>query len=257
MNPAPALSDALPAANAKLATNENAPLFDPKKQKSMLNVFYDVKDSVRSTGQAINTVNPMHYAYQATEMLNQKTHVSGIVGYINVIHFVFFLLSCIFWALSWLCNILIGVIIAAIAAIIGFLFSLIPFIPIFIVIFLVGLVCQKLWDVVLTPIIEGLVTAYNGVIHQWNIVTDALRYIGFHVPMGRILGHDLGFDIGFKFLDLPHGTEASVNLVTFRKFILDILFFLIVKPFLRSTNGYIFRDNVADISVDEFNNAMG
>jgi hypothetical protein len=260
-------------------SGSNNPSFKPKKKTMLnkgLNAFHgatdalrDVKDTVRATGQAVNAVNPAHYAYLASKALSDGTYVSStnkrgtkilareIVGYINVIHFVFFLLSWIFWAVSWLSNIIIWVLILVITLIINIIGYLIAWSPAFIVFFLIGLVCQKLWDVVLTPIIEGLILSYNSVIREWNVVADALRWVGFHVPIGRILGHDLGFDIGFKLLDLPYGTEASVNLVTFRKFVVDILFFAIVKPILNSTNGYIFRNNAADISVDEFNDALG
>lgn len=212
-------------------------------------------NAIRAPGKAVNVINPMHYVASGTEIIHQK--VKGTIGWFNVINLVFFLLSWIFWAVSWLCNIIIGAIIAAITIIISFLFNLIPFIPLFIAFFLIALICQKLWDVVLTPIIEGLIDAYNGVIDEWNVVADALRWVGFHVPIGRILGHDLGFDIGFQLLDLPYGTKANVNLGTFRKFMLDILFFAIVRPIVRSTNGYIFRDNAADITLDEFNRALG
>jgi len=262
----PALSDAFSTFSGAMPSGANNPSFDQKK-KSMLpeginlsgvtDALYDVKDRARATGQAINVINPMHYVTEATTKLSDITYVPGTVSYFNVIHFVFFLLSWIFWAVSWLCNIIIWALMVVITIIFHLIFFLITRSPFFIAFFLIGLVCQKLWDVVLTPIIEGLIDAYNGVIYEWNVVADALRWVGFHVPIGRILGHDLGFDIGFQLLDLPYGTEANVNLVSFRKFVLDILFFAIVRPIVRSTNGYIFRDNAADITLDQFNNALG
>jgi len=210
---------------------------------------------ISDTGKAINAVNPMHYAYQASETVNKSTQVEGTVSYINVIHWITSIVSLIFWASSWLISGVIWLLYMIISTLITLCIFITPFLPIFIVFILIGFVCQSLWDVVVAPIIEGLVDAYNGVIYQWNKITDAVRHIGFHVPL-RILGKDVGFDVNLGGIDLPYGTEASVNIVSFRDFIVDILYMMIVEPILLLTNGYIFRSNGLDFSLNDLNQSI-
>lgn len=231
--------DAIPKNN--LSGIVNGPV--ATKKSPLLDTYHDIREGLIQRSHAVDAVNPLSYAHSASKFMEQKTHVEGAVKFVNIIYLTFFILSWILWFLSTIVSLFIWFLYTVITTIITLLIFLSPFMPIFIFIFLLGFVCQALWDVVTVPIIQWLIDGYNGVITQWNRITDAVRHIGFDVPF-RFMGKNLGFYVNLGGIDLPHGDTVDPKIKPFLPFVLDILYYMILEPIKVMSEGYIFRGDV-------------
>ena len=138
---------------------------------------------------------------------------------------------------SWVVQGFIEGLYLVITTIITLLLYLTPFTPLFLVIFVLFFLCQTLWDDITAPIIRGMIDAYNGVINQWNKVTDSVRDIGFDIPFpGK------NFHVHLFGIDLPHGDTVDTDIKPFLPFVLDIFYYTVLEPIKLMTAGYIFRD---------------
>jgi hypothetical protein len=225
-------------------TNNPTNVSSTKTEKNpLVDTYYDIREGIRQRSKAVESVNPLSYAHSASKYMEQQTHVDGVVKFVNIIYLTFFILSWILWFLSAVVSLFIWLLYFVISTIITLLIFLTPFMPIFIFIFLLGFVCQVLWDDVTVPIIHGLIAGYNGVINQWNRITDSVRHIGFDVPL-RIMGKNLGFYVNLGGIDLPYGDTVNPDIKPFLPFVLDILYYMILEPLKLMTAGYIFRGDV-------------
>ncbi len=239
----------------KSVTNSATNPIKIAKPTSILNSGHKIRAAIYQAHLAANKANPMRLAYDASKKVTEATHVKGAVSYVNVVYFLFRLISLIFWLMSWFISATIWGLYFIITTLGAILIFITPFLPIFIVIILVGFVSQKVWDVVVTPIFKALIDGYNGVIKQWNKITDAVRHIGFHVPL-RLMGKDLGFDVNLGGINLPHGNEANLKFLTFREFIVDILYYSVLEPLMIMTGGYIFRSHKPGFTADDLNKSI-
>jgi len=215
------------------------------KSSPLTNLYYDINEGIQGTSRMVEAVNPLSYAHAASKFIENKTYVEGNVKFFNIVNITFIILSRALLFLSRIVSLFIWLLYIVISVIVSTLLYSVWFWPIFIFILLLGFVCQTLWDDVTVPIIRGMIESYNGVIYQWNKVTDAVRHIGFDVPLKfNIAGKtiDLGFYVNLGGIDLPHGDTVDPVLKPFFPFLLDILYYMVLEPIKLMTAGYIFRD---------------
>ena len=239
-----ALKAAKPVTNALQAANpvlNNIPVKStPVKSNPLLNAYYDVREGIHTTSDMVQKVNPATYLKEASRYMEKQTYNED-VKYINIIYTTFYLLSCVFSVVSFVISGFIWTMITVMTSLIKFSIFIAPFLPLLLFIGLFAYVTAALWEDLTEYVFKPIIQAYNGVIRQWNKITDAVRSIGFDVPL-KILGKNVGFRVNLGGINLPHGTEANPTIESFWSYVGKILWIAILDPLMESTKGTIIRE---------------